>query len=163
MQVIQLAGHELDDDVAIDWEADVACARDTSDVDRQVLIVERCPFNALALNAGRDDLAIQGEDINLRTDGDDIARAEHVRGAVNLHAIDAEVAVCHALASLRPGGSQANAADDVVQTAFANDQEVFTGVTLHATSLVEVPTELAFAQSVVVLDFLLFAEGLTVV
>src|SRR5271163_758383 len=81
---------------------------------------------------------------------------------VDLLAIHLDVSVTHQLARLAAGNTEAEAKDNVVETAFERFEQLCTGDTLEAYSLLEVIPELAFLGEIDTLGFLFFAQLQTV-
>src|SRR5215208_2064460 len=114
-----LARQELDDDVHIDREAEVAGTGNADHRGPQRFRIERNPVGRLLVVALADDALVQAVNRFLRPDRDHIAGPQLVAGAGDLDAVDVEVAVNDALAGLRTGLGVARPADDIVQSPLA--------------------------------------------
>ena len=94
----------------------------------------------------------------LLANADDVARLHDIGGDVHLLAVDGDVAVADKLTSLRTGGGQAQAVDDIVQAALEQGQQVVARDALDARGLVKRAAELRLQHAVGAADLLLFAQ-----
>ena len=107
--------------------------------------------------------AVEIQQILTPSNGDHIAGTQHERGLGHLHTIDLEMTVHDTLPSLRTSARETGAAHDVVQPAFAQHQQHLARVACLARYHIEVTSQLALAQPVVVLDLLLLTQRHTIV
>lgn len=96
------------------------------------------------------------------TQADDVANAYAERRDVHFLAVDGYVAVGYQLARSRAGVGEAQTVNEVVQTAFKQEHEVFAGDTRKFLRFLEQGAELLLAQTVHMAQFL-FLEQLCAV
>src|SRR5450830_1157425 len=101
--------------------------------------------------------------LGLFTDSDDVAGLDRVGRDVDDVAVHGERFVADQLARFGAGRAEAHAVANVVETGFQQTQQGLTGVALAARSFSEVAAELTLEYAVHALDFLLFAQLVTVV
>src|SRR5690606_1088754 len=82
----------------------------------------------------------------------DVAGTDENRRAGHGPAVELEVTMHDSLPGLRPGGGETGTTHDVIETALAQDQELFAGVPLQTTGRGEVLPQVLVPQAVVELD-----------
>ena len=97
------------------------------------------------------------------TDGDDISGLEFDGRDIDLLAVDLNVTVVDELSGAFACSCETKSVDDIVKSAFKQDQEVDTSHAFHLGSFSEQSGELTFVETVHVSDSLLFTELCAVV
>ncbi|MNS85739.1 hypothetical protein D3C72_1196130 [compost metagenome] len=97
------------------------------------------------------------------TNSNDVANFDCVRSDVHNDTVHGERFVADQLTRFSAGRAKAHAVANVVQTRFQQLQQRFAGVAFTTVCFSEVAAELTFQHAVHALDFLLFAQLVTVV
>src|SRR5687767_3895721 len=113
-----LTSQELDDDVDIDWQAEIASARQADHGGPERLGVERDPVGRVLAAGIRRCALIEIENFLLGTNRDHVTRTKLIAGAGDFDAVHEEVAVNDALTGLGAGLGEAGAANHIVETPF---------------------------------------------
>ena len=131
MKKESLLGVQLDDEVFLNVEVDIAALRQLGDNTLQAAGFAAQPgrqSNNSSISAGQ-----LGKLFNLAAafnNVDHVAGLHLVRGDVNALAINGEVVVRNELTGIAAGGSVAQTEDHVVQTALQQLEQVFTSLAL---------------------------------
>src|SRR6266542_1970434 len=151
-----LLGVELDDERFLHRRVDLLALGPLEDLAGEVVVVGLEPGRDGGRQVGRvaDDLSRR----RARRDRDDVVGLALVARDVDPAAVHLEVPVPHELASLRPGGGEAEPVDDVVQPRLEHPQQVLAGDAGPAGRLGVVRPELLLEQAVVPARLLLLAQ-----
>src|SRR5688500_8141126 len=116
------AGHEGDNLADIDRQADVLAGGQRSHDGSQFAGLQRNPVRAGVAAAGQ--LAVDLAEVGAVADGNHISGPDLNGGPVDRLAVELEMPVRDPLAGLGPGEAEAGAADDVVEPALTDDEQV---------------------------------------
>ena len=149
------AGVVFDDAHDLDADGDLLDLGDTNESGLQVLKID---FHVSGNSAVA--LLCHGGDVGrlLSVDGDGLTFTEKISGTVDLLAVNENVSVVHELLGSEDGGSETGAIDHGIQTEFKAAEELVGGVAKSGFGLEVGIAEVLFADSVVVLQLLLFDQ-----
>ena len=150
-----LLGVEVDDELLVDVLGNLLAGGDIQELTAQVGSVELQPgLLGGSGNAVGDNLEALGALAN----GDHLTGLHLAGRDVANNTIQGDVAVQNQLTGGSAGRGKAQTVHQVVQTGFQEEDEVFTGLTLHTGSAAVGVTELTLQHTVHVLHFLLLLE-----
>ena len=157
MVISRLLRIELDDELFFNVFGDVFACRN---VEELTTLSSFVPFDPGVFSVVETCEVVNDyfERFALFTNADNSAGFNVVRGDVDNLAVNNDVAVEHDLTSSSASFSNTEAVNYVVETAFEELKEYFTGDAFSAFSLSEEVAELTFENTVGVFSFLLFAE-----
>lgn len=157
-----LSRQKRNDLVGVDKKSDIVEGRQSRHDGGEIVVVVIDP---VALRNGDTflNVLIQCLEVWTLSQRNDVSRSNHDPRFVHRDPVQLKVSMNDTLSCLRARRRVSGTSNDVVQSAFAENQQILPGVTLYSAGLVEVPVELSVSQPVVEFDLLLLRQPETVV
>src|SRR6185437_692377 len=149
---------QLDHETLFHRSRDIVTSRKIAHTRGETCCIELQPLWNLAALDAFESATDAGLIAALFVNGDLIALDHEVRRNVHFLAIDRQMSVTNNLASFRAGVRETGTVSDVVEAALESGEHVIARDALHALGLFKDVPELAFEQSVHLLDLLLLTK-----